>query len=69
MPPVPRQGLRSGLSRRRVLRAEAAPDTRPSGVSEADQVEELVPLQLPEDEYIPYAYAAIETLRGRLETG
>ena len=41
----------------------------PLGVSEADQVEELVPLQLPEDEYIPYAYAAIETLRGRLETG
>ena len=41
----------------------------PLGVSEADQVEELEPLRLPAEEYIPYARAAIEVLRGRLETG
>ena len=41
----------------------------PLGISEADQVEELEPLQLPPEEYIAYARAAIEALRDRLESG
>ncbi len=39
----------------------------PLGVMEADQVEELEPLELPPEEYIPYAYAAIVALAERLE--
>ena len=38
----------------------------PLGLSDADQVEEFEALGLPTEEYIPYAYAAIVELAGRL---
>ncbi len=40
----------------------------PPGVMDADQVEQLEPLDLPPQEYIPYAYAAIVALSERLES-
>ena len=40
----------------------------PLEVSEVDQVEEYVALELPPGEYIPYAYAAIKALTDRLES-
>ena len=39
----------------------------PSEISDVDQVEEFEPLDLRPEEYIPYAYAAINALSGRLE--
>ena len=38
-------------------------------VSDVDQVEELHPLELPPEEYILYAHAAIAALAARLEPG
>ena len=40
----------------------------PTGLAEADQVEEYRPLDLPPEQYIPYACAAIVALAERLET-
>lgn len=37
----------------------------PPGISDVDQVEEFVPLELAPEEYIPYAYAAIVALTDR----
>ena len=39
----------------------------PPGLLDADQIEELTPLDLPPEEYIPYAYAAIRALAERVE--
>ena len=39
----------------------------PLGVSGADQVEEFQPLDLPPQEYIPYAYTAIVALTEKLD--
>ena len=38
----------------------------PLGVSDVDQVDEYKALELPPEEYIPYAYAAIRSLMDRL---
>ena len=38
----------------------------PLGVSDIDQVDEYRPLELPPEEYIPYAYAAIKSLMEKL---
>ncbi len=40
----------------------------PLGVSDADQVEEFQPLDIPPQEYIPYAYAAIVALAERMDS-
>ena len=40
----------------------------PLEVSDVDQVEEYEALELPPEEYIPYAYAAIKALTDRLES-
>ena len=39
----------------------------PPGVSDVDQVEELAPLDVPPEEYILYADAAVQALKARLE--
>ena len=40
----------------------------PMGISDMDHVEDMKPLELPQEEYVPYAYAAIVALTAILET-